>query len=95
MCPRCKAELLPRQLRGSPMGRNALRAASEGMLKPDPTAQRIKAKKERKAEKAALRAAIRTDGIAAAAQIFLLQGIALPPLSEECPDCLKRQGKAA
>jgi hypothetical protein len=96
LCPRCKAETLPAKLRSSSLARNALRAAADGMLKPDPdpAAERVRAKKERKAEKAALRTIVRSEGIVSAAKFFL-SGQALPLESEECERCQAMQARDA
>jgi hypothetical protein len=62
--------------------------------KPDPAAERIRAKKARKAEKVALRTIVRTEGIVSGAKFFL-SGQAGPPPSEDCERCLVLQGNAA
>lgn len=62
------------------------------VTEPDPKAERVKA---RKARKAALRSVIRTDGIVAAAKFFLAGQRDATPVSDECEDCLALNRSAA
>lgn len=78
------------QLKEPSWHRDVHRTAAVGMTTArDPQAERIKA---RKARKTALRHTMRTDGIAAAARLFLSTAnvIAATP-DEECRDCLTLQ----
>jgi hypothetical protein len=88
------------------MGANVLRAAAEGMVKPtkpDAKAEKIKARKERKARAtqhvrdAAIVAALRSRNLHAAQRILLeLKGEIVPvvAIDEDCPECRKRQNAA-
>ncbi|MGJ0510206.1 MAG: hypothetical protein ACR652_24430 [Methylocystis sp.] len=71
--------------------------------KPDPAAEKIRLRKERKARDRqrlhdrAILTAIRTNDLSAAQHILLkIKGVTPPPVSfdEECPVCLKRQNAA-
>jgi hypothetical protein len=73
------------------MGRNALRAATEGMARPlDPAAERVRLKKAKK-DRAKLRHAFKHEGPTAAAKFFLTGGVLLPPPSDECAECKAMQ----
>lgn len=92
MCARCRHEILPDGI-GSPLRGDMLRAPAKGMVTPaDPKARRNRDRKDRKA----LRRLVRTDGIVTAAKFFLRTAVLIAPtVSEECPDCLKLQHRAA
>lgn len=92
LCPRCRGETLPAQLR-SPLGPDAHRAADKSMVKkPDLRAIRIKTRKERKAAaRATIRDIANPDESTPSRVTLYLKGSVQPPLSEECPDCIKLQ----
>lgn len=84
LCARCSRQLGPRKPRPA-IVRDALRKAADGMTRPaDPQAERIKARKERRAE---LRKAFREEGPTGAVRLFLSGSATQAPVSEECPDC--------
>lgn len=95
LCHRCKRDILPRLAAGS-LKRDMHRAASKGMTqKPDPKAERIKARKERKHR--SLRAEVKARGIANVVRLVLSGELtALAPRvhgssDDECPECLRLQ----
>lgn len=64
------------------------RGAAEGMATddtPDPRAEKIKARKERKR---ALRKSVRRGDLIGAARLFLTP-LPAEPVSDDCPACLK------
>lgn len=100
MCARCRRETLPQLPHGAinpnsvHRGKNSYRVE-----KSDPRAERIKARKERKREKAELRQTLRHKGIIATAKVFLLRQAENQSLaeiaSEECERCLKIKNAVA
>lgn len=72
------------------------RGAAEGMTvreAPDPRAEKIKARKERKK---ALRTAVRSGDMIGAARLFLSAAPTVTtPVDEDCPACLKLNARAA
>lgn len=100
LCPRCRRDILPQRAVNS-LRRDMWRLASDGMVKhakPDPKAERIKARKDRKRS---LRSISKDIGIVGAVTLVLrarasdLTGNAASPASDDCPDCLKRQRRVA
>lgn len=92
LCADCRRSTLPQRKRPG-IVKDATRKAADGMTtKVDPAAERKKAAKARKAEKASLRAAFR-ESPATAAKLFLETKHATisAPESENCPRCLARR----
>jgi hypothetical protein len=86
ICPACKRSLLPALARPS-WHKHVLRAAAAGMVsKPDPRAEKIKRRKDRRS-----RTNMTRDSLANAVKLIIrgnLQPAAADPDDQECADCL-------
>ena len=103
LCRRCRREILQREP-GNHIAANRGENANTRGQKPDPRAEKIRQRKERKARTkqhvrdCAIMAALRSRDLHSANRIVLeLKAERLTPAtsqSEDCPECLKRQAAA-
>jgi hypothetical protein len=96
MCSRCKRELVPR-LAVNSLRRDMWRAPADGMATaPDPKAERIRARKDRK-ERRSVATLAATIGITGPMTFSLSTAALAPatPADEECPDCIRRRNRTA
>lgn len=100
ICRQCRNDLLPR--RAVPVKPSEIhRGENTHRVEPtDPRAERIRNRKQRKAEQSALRKQLRVEGILSTVRTFLLRQSEKAALrndvaSEECERCLKLQKRDA
>lgn len=99
LCSRCRRKYLPAGFKPNPLAGDMHRAPTDPVLapRPDPAADKVRRRHERKAAKRSLRARTRELGFLGAVKLAL-SGAQLPPAvpaSEECEDCLRRARRTA
>lgn len=94
LCGFCRKQIPP-QLAHPAWRKDTHRKAAAGMAKdqaPDPRAERIKARKEKKRGRVT-RADIREHGFVGAVVLEIKGAELPPPPSEDCESCLRRQAR--
>ena len=99
ICPRCLRETVPK-LKSPSWQRDVLRAAAQGMVKPDepidPKAARIKARKDRQKIRTAISTAIATQDLGLVKMLLGGKSASLTTADDgECLECLRLQAQAA